>query len=82
MDPEFPGYCQRPLAWLLDSIDERRAVLFHKLAGMNEDQLSRTGHHPRYGELSIIQWTEFFLLHEAHHIYTIFSLRFVIFTNY
>lgn len=81
-DPEFPGYCQRPPAWLLDNIEERRAVLFHKLAGMNEDQLSRTGHHPRFGDLSVIQWTEFFLLHEAHHIYTIFSLRFVTFADY
>jgi len=49
-------------------------VIFSKLQGMGEDDLRRVGHHPRYGMLDVRQWTEFFLLHEAHHLYTIFML--------
>jgi hypothetical protein len=30
--------------------------------------------HKKYGALTIMEWTEFFLLHEAHHIFTIFQL--------
>jgi hypothetical protein len=32
--------------------------------------LSRKGFHPSFGALTIPQWLEFFLLHEAHHLYT------------
>lgn len=33
-----------------------------------------TGRHPKYGLLTTVQWTEFFLLHEAHHLFSIFML--------
>ena len=32
------------------------------------------GHHPKYGALTLVEWTEFFLLHEAHHLFTLFKL--------
>ena len=38
------------------------------------DQLNRIGIHQKFGALNIIEWTEFFLLHEAHHLFTIFQL--------
>jgi hypothetical protein len=31
--------------------------------------LARTGRHPVLGELTVAQWLDFFLLHEAHHLY-------------
>jgi hypothetical protein len=74
MDPAFPDYQQRPLANLLTSIDTQRGMIINKLQGMNETELKRTATHPRYGLLDIAQWTEFFLLHEAHHLYTVFML--------
>lgn len=73
-DPSFSGYLVKPLEELLSGIDARRAVIFSKLQGMGEGDLRRVGHHPRYGMLDVRQWTEFFLLHEAHHLYTIFML--------
>jgi hypothetical protein len=73
-DPNFPGYQQRSLPHLFTSIESRRSVLLNKLEGMDEDVLLRTAAHPRYGLLDTAQWTEFFLLHEAHHLYTIFML--------
>lgn len=74
VDPMFPEYQQLSLEELLTGIDARRAVLVSKLQGMGEDDLRRVALHPRYGTLDVVQWTEFFLLHEAHHLYTIFIL--------
>ena len=74
IDPNFTGYQQRSLPHLLTSIDSRRSIIRNKLQGMNEDALLRTATHLRYGLLDTVQWTEFFLLHEAHHLYTIFML--------
>ena len=73
-DPAFPGYLQQQLTRLLDEMDTQRKTIIATLEGMNETTLRRTGLHARYGLLTIPQWTEFFLLHEAHHLYTIFIL--------
>ncbi|HXB94179.1 MAG TPA: DinB family protein [Puia sp.] len=81
-DPQFPIDLQKPLAPLLDYLDSRRLALRLELESMNENQLLRTGIHPRFGSMTVTQWTEFFLLHEAHHIYTIFRLLFFNFTDH
>ncbi len=73
-DPQFSIDLRLSRASLLDYLDTRRAELALKLQGMNEHQLSRTGVHPVFGKMTVVRWTEFFLLHEAHHIYTIFRL--------
>ncbi|HEV9035298.1 MAG TPA: DinB family protein [Puia sp.] len=73
-DPQFSIDLELPLHSLLDYIDTRRADLVLKLQGMSETELSRTGVHPAFGKMNVVRWTEFFLLHEAHHIYTIFRL--------
>ena len=73
-DPLFPEYQQQPLGKLLSGLDTERALLMRKLRGMGEDELQRVATHPAYGILDVAKWTEFFLLHEAHHLYTIFML--------
>ncbi|GGB11254.1 DinB family protein [Puia dinghuensis] len=73
-DPAFPGYVQQPLSGLLAGIDGHRQTILTLLEGMDEATLQRKGRHARYGLLTIPGWTEFFLLHEAHHLYTIFML--------
>jgi hypothetical protein len=73
-DPQFAVDLQKPLTPLLDYLDSRRSALLLKLESMNEKALLRTGTHPRFGSMTVVRWTEFFLLHEAHHIYTIFML--------
>jgi hypothetical protein len=35
---------------------------------LTDEQLARIGMHTRLGELTLLQWLEFFLLHEAHHL--------------
>lgn len=73
-DPQFSIDLRLQLPALFESIDTCRADLVAKLESMSEEELSRTGAHPLFGKMDVVQWTEFFLLHEAHHLYTIFRL--------
>jgi hypothetical protein len=73
-DPHFHDCCQKPLSWLLEHVDTIRASINRHLQGLSENDLGRTGLHPKYGKMAITDWTEFFLLHEAHHLFSIFML--------
>ena len=73
-DPHFGECCQKPLPWLLEYADTVRASVSQHLQTLPEQGLQRTGLHPKYGKMTIIDWTEFFLLHEAHHLFSIFML--------
>ncbi len=73
-DPLFPGYMDRNVAALLGQIDTDRARILALFADGGETFLKRTASHPKFGLLTVTDWTEFFLLHEAHHLYTLFAL--------
>jgi hypothetical protein len=51
-----------------------RLLICNKILNLPGEKLNRNGIHPKFGRLTILEWTEFFLLHEAHHIFTIFQL--------
>jgi hypothetical protein len=73
-DPHFHECCQKPLSWLFEHIDTvRRSINLH-LYSLGDEDFQRTGLHPKYGKMTISDWTEFFLLHEAHHLFSIFML--------
>ncbi len=73
-DPDFAIW----LTWSFDDIlyqsQRERDGLIQLLSGYSEEVLQRTGKHPVFGIMSINQWTEFFLLHEAHHLFSIMKL--------
>ncbi len=73
-DDEFEIYCAFTTYELLKKISSDREVIFHLITHLPVDKLDRIGTHPKYGKLTISEWTEFFLLHEAHHLLTIFQL--------
>jgi hypothetical protein len=73
-DSAFDGYLQQSLQQLLQSLYSVRKQIYQQLQGLTNDQLTMSGRHPKYGNLSLVQWTEFFLLHEAHHLFTMFQL--------
>ena len=73
-DDEFEIYCAFTTYELLKKISSDREVIFHLITHLPPDKLDRTGTHPKYGKLTILEWTEFFLLHEAHHLFGIFQL--------
>lgn len=73
-DSEFPAYQLTSLNDLLRSYEVNRAKILALLSGLSDEELALTGVHPRYGTLNITQWAEFFVLHEAHHLFSIFQL--------
>jgi DinB superfamily len=73
-DPLFTDCLDRPVSSLLDQIDADRDTILAICTDGGESFLARTASHPRFGVLTVSGWMEFYLLHEAHHLYTIFSL--------
>jgi hypothetical protein len=73
-DPEFSKFLSMGVDELLAHQKEKRAEIVNIITSLSEEQLKRTGTHSKFGRMNIVEWTEFFLLHEAHHIYTIFKL--------
>jgi uncharacterized damage-inducible protein DinB len=73
-DPLFENWRYLSIAELAASLKKEREVIFNLLSTLPDHQLNRQGRHTKYGSLTIVQWTEFFVLHEAHHLFTIFQL--------
>lgn len=75
-DEQWSSWTSLSTQVVQDRIRERRAELMQLFAELTPAQLERTGSHPVLGEMRIGQWLEFFLLHEAHHLYAVlFRLR-------
>jgi hypothetical protein len=74
-DPGFGSWQQRPTKELIESISIERLQLIRLLQTISENDFERIGLHPKFGALTIFGWLEFYLLHEAHHLFTIFRLK-------
>lgn len=73
-DPEFENCRTLDIATLFIRLNADRKTIYDLITTLNNTQLNKVGIHKKFGSLTIIEWTEFFLLHEAHHIFTIFQL--------
>jgi len=73
-DPVFYEYLKKSLSELLSDIATKRIAIINLLKNLDEQQLNREGKHPVYGLITIARWADFFLLHEAHHLWIIFQL--------
>jgi len=73
-DPEWPAWTSLPRPQLLVRIASMRAKLMARLRALNAEDFERTGVHPKFGEMSLSLWLEFFLVHEAHHLYVVLQL--------
>ena len=74
LDPAFEHCRTMKIDILIQQLNSDRNNIYNLITGLSDSQLGRTGIHKKFGSLNIIGWTEFFLLHEAHHIFTIFQL--------
>jgi hypothetical protein len=73
-DPGFPPMTKQPIQSILEHLMQYRELIIQELESIDEARLRRAGIHLKYGRMDIVAWTEFFLLHEAHHLFTIFKL--------
>jgi hypothetical protein len=68
-DPDWPAWVARPTDEVLKRMSSARAELVALLGGLTPGELHRTGVHSRFGAMALPAWVEFFLVHEAHHLY-------------
>lgn len=75
-DPVFLQYKKKSLTELLETISIDRIIILNLVKKLNEEQLNRTGRHKAYGLIKLARWFDVFLLHEAHHLWTIFQITY------
>jgi uncharacterized damage-inducible protein DinB len=73
-DPLFHDNCARSTREIMQDLIATRRELATGVLSFKEADLLKKGTHPVFGALSIPQWLHFFVLHEAHHQFTIFKL--------
>jgi uncharacterized damage-inducible protein DinB len=70
-DAEWPAWAALSTDEVLRRLSSLRSELVGMAARFTPAELARTGVHSRFGPMPLPLWIEFFLLHEAHHLYTI-----------
>ena len=73
-DDGFEIYCAFTTYELLKKINTDREIIYNLVTKLSPDKLDRTGVHPKFGKLNVVEWSEFFVLHEAHHLFAIFQM--------
>jgi len=67
-DPGWLEWATLPVNEVLAGLRDLRAQMLELVEKLSEAELSRTAVHSRFGEMTLIEWLEFFLRHEAHHL--------------
>jgi len=73
-DPYFPVNCSKSTREIMQDLLGLRKDIAAQINNLDEESLRKTGSHPVFGPMDLMQWLNFFLLHEAHHLFTIFKL--------
>jgi uncharacterized damage-inducible protein DinB len=73
-DPLFYDNCSKSTREVMQDLIAMRRELISKILSLNEEMVQRTGNHPVFGNMNVVLWLNFFLLHEAHHLFTVFKL--------
>jgi uncharacterized damage-inducible protein DinB len=73
-DPHFHDNCGKTSREIMQDLLTTRKEMAAGILNFDEPELIKTGTHPFFGKMTVLQWLDFFLLHEAHHLYTIFRL--------
>jgi hypothetical protein len=73
-DPEWPAWSGLSAQEAVSRLMVTRARLLDLVRALTPAQASRVGLHPTFGPLSLPEWLDFALLHEAHHLYVAMTL--------
>lgn len=73
-DPLFLDNCSKSSREIMQDLLTVRKELSAGVLAFPETDLTKKGIHPYFGEMTLLEWLNFFLLHEAHHLFTIFKL--------
>jgi hypothetical protein len=72
-DPGWPEWQSRPFDQINARVMALRLKLIDTMAGLQPSDYVRVGMHSSFGEMPLSLWLEFFLVHEAHHLYVMFQ---------
>ncbi len=73
-DPLFHENCALSSREVMHDLLTIRKDFSASVLSYKETDLVKEGYHSVYGKMNLIQWLNFFLLHEAHHLFTIFKI--------
>jgi len=73
-DADWQSWITLPTSQVLTRLSSMRTKLMARLRSLNEADFERTGVHPKFGTMTLSLWLEFFLVHEAHHLYVVLGL--------
>lgn len=73
-DPLFLDNCSISTREVMQDLLTIRKEMSASMLSFHESDFDKTAIHPAFGQMNLMQWINFFLLHEAHHMFTIFKL--------
>lgn len=73
-DPEFLDNCHKTFREIMHDILTTRKEIAGGMLSFQDIDFSKKGIHPAFGEMTMMEWINFFLLHEAHHLFTIMKM--------
>lgn len=73
-DPLFLDNCTKSSREIIQDMVTTRKEMAAEIISFPESDFIKTGNHPAFGAMTLIQWLHFFLLHEAHHLFSIFKI--------
>ncbi len=73
-DPLFLDNCSRSSREIMQDFLTVRKEMAAGMLSFTVADLEKKGTHPVFGQMTVSQWLNFFLLHEAHHFLTVFKL--------
>jgi uncharacterized damage-inducible protein DinB len=77
-DPLFHDNCAKSTREVMQDLITTRKEMSAGILYFTENDLKKTGTHPVFGKMNVPEWLNFFLLHEAHHLFTIFKMAAVL----
>jgi hypothetical protein len=72
-DPDWPALAAESTEEVRRQLLAERQEMIALTGGLSPEQCSRIGLHPAFGPMTLAQWLDFFLIHEAHHLYVIMN---------
>lgn len=73
-DPLFLDNCHKSFREVMQDYITMRKEIAAGIISFPETDYVKKGIHPAFGEMTLLLWINFFLLHEAHHLFTIFKM--------
>jgi uncharacterized damage-inducible protein DinB len=73
-DPMFLENCSLSTREIMQDLITTRKEMATEMVQFAETDFTKTAEHPAFGPMNLLQWMNFFLLHEGHHLFAVFKL--------